>query len=30
MKKKPCAFGISTFVAKNVGHITQIIGPILD
>ncbi len=30
MKKKPQAFGISTFVAKNVGHITQIINLILD
>jgi F-type H+-transporting ATPase subunit beta len=30
MKKKPRAFGISTLVAKNVGHIIQIIGPVLD
>jgi F-type H+-transporting ATPase subunit beta len=30
MKKKPHAFGISTLVAKNVRHITQIIGPVLD
>jgi F-type H+-transporting ATPase subunit beta len=30
MKKKHCAFGISTLVAKNVGRITQIIGPVLD
>jgi F-type H+-transporting ATPase subunit beta len=30
MKKKPRAFVISTLVAKNVGRITQIIGPILD
>jgi len=30
MKKKPCAFGISTLVAKNVRRITQIISLVLD